>query len=524
MSSLNPIKLNELPASPIIKTTQSDGNEAFIQLLPGPLVKVWGQFGPNDAPNRDWEGTFYIRPEKEIEEFMKRNAKSFSIPLEHGPVKGWDEIVVPSNPLCEDRHKIDIGPSDQFQRLLKCAEDKGGAFWKAWYEATKIIPVTDIRAAQVNKGDTGDVTSDHQLMFFSVFDGMGGNIFSDMISKTLHACLALTIARLKAESDSSIVNQERLSWALTDTFTAVDQELLHAPVSALKGLLGREDSSPILPKLGPSNFLFGATEGSGCTACTLIVDTAASRLYVAHIGDSRAVAGWYNSKEGKWRCDVLTEDQCGDNPKECARRLSRHPPEEAEQVIYDRGWGNRVLGTNDVVRKFGGSFSKRSHEEEEEIWNTFQTKQAFNFFKRKTPPYTDAEAAVTYRDLKSNPDEELKFVILATDGIWDRLTSEEAVLLTAAYRDEPSQGDVAKTDLAKKYPMMSPSEPRPFPAQDLPGMSTRTEGTWSFDGDADAGTHLIRNVLGGADREWRRQVLSMRELAARQMRDDLTAV
>ncbi|WVQ67412.1 uncharacterized protein L199_005608 [Kwoniella botswanensis] len=485
MSSLQPIKLNS--PLPIIRTTQSNGDEAFIQVLPGPLIKVWGQSGPNDATDREWEGTFYVRTVDEIEKFMKKNAKSFRVPLplESTRVRGWDEIVVPSNAICEDRHKIDIIPLDQLANLVRCADNKGGAFWKTWYEITNIITPIAYTGIGVTTEDHEGFKSDEdndQLMFFSVFDGMGGSIFSDMISKTLHACLALTIARLRQDtSKGEPIDQERLEWALTDTFIAINQDFLNAPVSALRGLLERQDTSPILPKLGPSNFLFGATEGSGCTACTVIVDTSTSKIYVAHVGDSRAVAGWYNHKEGKWRCDVLTEDHCGQNSKECQRRLSRHPPEEADRVIYDRGWGNRILGTNDVVRKFGGSYSVRSHAEENEIWNVFQTKQAFNHFPKKTPPYTDTEAAVSLRDLKSNPDEDLKFVILASDGVWDRLTSEEAVLLTAAYKDNPSQGDIPKKALPERYPMVSPTDPRPYPAQELPGTGGRAEGAWAFD-------------------------------------------
>ncbi|WRT67095.1 uncharacterized protein IL334_004061 [Kwoniella shivajii] len=521
--SLTPIVLSDPATSGIRKTTQSDGNEAFMQVLPGPLIKVWGLAGPNDVKDRKWEGTFFIRPEAEIEHFMKQSAKSFLLQQPINLIKGWDEIVVPSNPLCEDRHTIDIISMNQIDRLTESATDKGGAFWRTWHEIRNAeLMVT--KEDDTFESDSDDfVSSSHKLMFVSVFDGMGGNIVSDMISKTLHACLALTIARFKAESQGSSINQERLARALSDTFVALDNDFIQAPVAALNGQIQRDCNSLVLPKCSPSNFLLGATEGAGSTACSVIVDTEASRMYIAHVGDSRAVAGWWNTKENRWRCDVLTEDQCGDSPKECTRRLGRHPPDEANKVIYDRGWGNRILGTNDVVRKFGGSSSKRSHEEEEEIWNALQTKQAFNYFPKATPPYTDTEATVTHRDIKSE-DEILKFVIVATDGVWERITSEEAVLLTAAYRDKPSQGDVLKTSLAEKYPLITPSEPRLFPVQDLPGTGDRIEGSWAFDGDKDAGTHLIRNVLGGGDKEWRRQLLSLREGAARQMRDDLTAV
>ncbi|WWC69502.1 uncharacterized protein I206_103444 [Kwoniella pini CBS 10737] len=521
---LNLVELNEPESFPIKKTTQSDGNEAYMQILPGPLIKVWGLNGPLDSKNREWKGIFYIRPKEEIEDFIKQNARSFEIDSNNQKVRGWDEIVIPSNPICEDKHKIDIIPISSFVNLLQKGEKKDGSFWKEWYEAKKIIPVQTKSFTNSEKDMDNKAIDSDQLMFFSVFDGMGGSIFSDMISKTLHGCLALTLSKLKDKYEHNPIDKDVLTKNLIETYVALQEDFLNAAPSALKGLIHRENTSTILPALNPSSFLYGAIEGSGCTACSIIIDTQVNKMYIANVGDSRAVAGWWNQKEKKWRCDVLTEDQCGDNPKECQRRLARHPIEEAGKVIYDRGWGNRVLGTNDVVRKFGGSYSVRSHEEENEIWNVYQTKQAFNFFPKTTPPYTDTEPTIDIRDLNSNEEEELKFVILATDGVWERLTSEEAVLLVAAFKDNATQGDLSKIALAEKYPLIPPKEPRLFPVQDLPGTESRSEGSWTFEGDKDAGTHLIRNVLGGSDKEWRQQVLSLRDSAARQMRDDMTAM
>jgi serine/threonine protein phosphatase PrpC len=61
-----------------------------------------------------------------------------------------------------------------------------------------------------------------------------------------------------------------------------------------------------------------------------VFDTAHRDLYVACTGDSRAVAGvWEPSEDGKgrWRVEVLSEDQTGRNPSERARSV-------AEQFCY----------------------------------------------------------------------------------------------------------------------------------------------------------------------------------------------
>ena len=56
---------------------------------------------------------------------------------------------------------------------------------------------------------------------------------------------------------------------------------------------------------------------NGSCAITALVDAEAGDLYVASTGDCRAVAGW--EKDGVWRCDVLSEDQMGENPHEVER-------------------------------------------------------------------------------------------------------------------------------------------------------------------------------------------------------------
>ncbi len=53
-----------------------------------------------------------------------------------------------------------------------------------------------------------------------------------------------------------------------------------------------------------------------------LLDPSRQDLYVACTGDSRAVAGIWEENEdgtGKWRVEVLTEDQTGRNPNEIKR-------------------------------------------------------------------------------------------------------------------------------------------------------------------------------------------------------------
>jgi pyruvate dehydrogenase phosphatase len=58
--------------------------------------------------------------------------------------------------------------------------------------------------------------------------------------------------------------------------------------------------------------------------------------------------------------------------------------------------------------------------------------------------------------------------------------------------------------------------------QDLPGTGDRAAGSWVYEGDENAATHLIRNSLAGGDRKLRGELLSMHGGVTRWMRDDIT--
>lgn len=111
--------------------------------------------------------------------------------------------------------------------------------------------------------------------------------------------------------------------------------------------------------------------------------------------------------------------------------------------------------------------------------------------------------------------------------MWDKLSSEEACLLAAAYYDKPLQEPIAKMHLPLRYPLVPPAYRmrRPYPAEPLQGtMGVYAEGQWVFQGDDNAATHLLRNAMGRGD-DWERQrMLSLTGPMARSYRDDTTVM
>jgi pyruvate dehydrogenase phosphatase len=106
--------------------------------------------------------------------------------------------------------------------------------------------------------------------------------------------------------------------------------------------------------------------------------------------------------------------------------------------------------------------------------------------------------------------------------VWDRISSEEAVLLMASYLNPPTNSAIPKTQLAEQYRLAPPIEPRPYPADPLPATTDeKKSGSWVF-GDKNAATHLIRNSLAGGDQQKREELLSVHGDVARWLRDDIS--
>ncbi|KAJ3308697.1 hypothetical protein HDU93_005666, partial [Gonapodya sp. JEL0774] len=167
-------------------------------------------------------------------------------------------------------------------------------------------------------------------------------------------------------------------------------------------------------------------------------------LYVACTGDSRAVlvrrvsdgagAGGGTLATARWLTTQLSEDQTARNPDELRRMLTEHPGEE--YTVISRG---RVLGSLMPTRAFGDARYKwpkfipsssasataslmggGKTEFYNQVLSAFYSRgPARNYL---TPPYVTALPIVTHAHIPSgNP----VALVVATDGLWDELESEQ---------------------------------------------------------------------------------------------------
>ncbi|KAL8994346.1 MAG: hypothetical protein Q9169_005653 [Polycauliona sp. 2 TL-2023] len=287
-----------------------------------------------------------------------------------------------------------------------------------------------------------------------------------------------------------------INQAMRDAFQRLDNDLLKKAARAING------SRPLMASMTDL-----AAAEAGCSALLATYDTVSQYLFVASVGNTRAVLGHRNG-QGIWEARALSVDHTCRNEDEVARLRVEHPNES--DMIKD----GRLLGSA-VTRAFGDLKWK--------ISARLQTIAQSRFFGQPllpsllTPPYITAEPSVSATKIDPNDND---FVILASNGLWDHLTSEQAVRLVGRWlaRNDPSipfreDGGADSLDLSLAASDDDPlryqeslrqgllvREPKdlPAPGRDYTKVKYGDEKNWVVVDD-NAATHLARNALGGAD-------------------------
>ena len=302
--------------------------------------------------------------------------------------------------------------------------------------------------------------------------------------------------------------------AIKKGFVLLDKEIVHDSV---------EKVTTSNTKRAAAEFLAPALSGS----CALLsfYDSRSKLFRVACTGDSRAVLGRRGSN-GKWTATALSEDQTGGTPSEIARLQAEHP---GEQYVVRNG---RILGNLEPSRAFGDASYKWSRETQERVKKHFfgRTPSAL----LRTPPYVTAEPIVTTTKIEP---EKGDFVVMATDGLWEFLSNEEVVGLVGQWLESQPKSSSPSTS--------GPSWPRSWfstgasnalpvenPDGDKAGLgqrgpirqysTVRNSNERFVVEDKNAATHLVRNALGGRDRDMVCALLTLPSPYSRRYRDDLT--
>jgi len=324
--------------------------------------------------------------------------------------------------------------------------------------------------------------------FWAVIDGHSGWETSASLAERLIPSVGGALRGLYSRDPSP--SSDAIDDAIKRAFVSLDNEYVYEAAERALKTDSRAQAALILSQAY-----------AGAVSMLAFYDQALGRVKIALTGDLRAVRG--RSVNGKWEAKALTIEQDGNNLEEAERIRKEHPGEP--DVIKD----GRVLGYQ-PTRVFGDAGLKWSVETQHLIRTKCLGPKPRDIVK--TPPYVNAEPVVTTTEVQAGD-----FLILASDGLWDSLTSEEAVTLVGALVDE---------ERAKRRRPAGQSRARSISAIPTPPESKEKTTLYKYWGipkrfvnvDTNASTHLIRNALGGEDIETMTALLTRTGALSRRLR------
>ncbi|CAF9920671.1 MAG: hypothetical protein HETSPECPRED_004330 [Heterodermia speciosa] len=421
-----------------------------------------------------------LTPEQATEK-LRRNQESWLVGRGRGVVR-YDVVQIPSNNPIEDDH------------------------------AEKIVEVPQT----VTPAESGSPSSD--WMFWGVFDGHSGWPTSAKLRQVLISFVARelnqTYKSALTDPAINIPTPSAIDAAIKKGFTLLDHEIVHESVEKVISSNTKRAAAELL-----------APALSGSCALLSFYDSKSKLFRVACTGDSRAILGRRGSN-GRWTATALSEDQTGGTPSEIARLQAEHP---GEQYVVRNG---RILGALEPSRAFGDASYKWSRETQERIKKYFLGRTPSALLQ--TPPYVTAEPIVTTTKIEP---EKGDFVVMATDGLWEFLSNEEVVGLVGQWLESqpPSSTPSASgsswpkswfsTAASSGLPVENPNSEQAGLGQRGPirQYSTAKNSNERFvTEDKNAATHLVRNALGGKDRDMVCALLTLPSPYSRRYRDDLT--
>ncbi|CAD6215309.1 unnamed protein product [Miscanthus lutarioriparius] len=190
-----------------------------------------------------------------------------------------------------------------------------------------------------------------------------------------------------------------------------------------------------------------ATDGT----CCLVGVVHNRTLFVANLGDSRAVLGKKVGRAGQITAEQLCSEHNA-NQEAVRQELKAQHPDDAQIVALKHGvW--RVRGLIQVSRSIGDVYLKHAK------YNTERIKPKFRLSESFSKPLLSADPSIISRNLEPND----CFIIFASDGLWEHLSNQEAVeivhnhqhagsarrLIKAALQEAARKREMRYSDLTK---------------------------------------------------------------------------
>ncbi|KAI4297795.1 hypothetical protein L6164_037661 [Bauhinia variegata] len=273
--------------------------------------------------------------------------------------------------------------------------------------------------SQIESGSLSSNESGPFGTFVGVYDGHGGPETSRFINDHLFQHLK----KFTAEQQSMSVDVIRKAFQATE--------------EGFVSLVAKQ--WPMKPQI--------AAVGSCCLVGVICNGT----LYIANLGDSRAVLGRAVKATGEVLAIQLSSEHNVAIESVRQELHSLHPDDSHIVVLKHNVW--RVKGLIQVSRSIGDVYLKKAEFNREPLYAKFRLREPF---KR---PILSSEPSISVLQLQSHD----QFIIFASDGLWEHLSNQDAVdivqnnprsgsarrLVKAALQEAAKKREMRYSDLKK---------------------------------------------------------------------------
>ncbi|KAF3640453.1 putative protein phosphatase 2C 60 [Capsicum annuum] len=266
--------------------------------------------------------------------------------------------------------------------------------------------------SQIESGSLSLLDSGPYGTFAGIYDGHGGPETSRYINDHLFQHLK----RFAAEQNSMSADVIRKAFQATEDgfFSVVAKQW------------------PMKPQM--------AAVGS----CCLVAVICNGILYIANLGDSRAVLGRLARATGEVLAIQLSAEHNACFEAVRQELHSMHPDDPQIVVLKHNVW--RVKGLIQISRSIGDIYLKKPEYNKEPLYAKFRLHEPFE------RPILSSDPSITVQELEPHD----QFLILASDGLWEHLSNQEAIDIVQNSPRSGSARRLVKTALqeaAKKREM-----------------------------------------------------------------------
>lgn len=251
--------------------------------------------------------------------------------------------------------------------------------------------------SQIESGPLSFLDTGPYGTFVGVYDGHGGPETSRFICDHLFQHLK----RFATEHKSMSVEVIRKAYQATE-----------------EGFLG------VVAKQWPINPQI-ASVGS----CCLVGVICGGSLYIANLGDSRAVLGRVVRATGEVLAIQLSPEHNVAIESVRQEMQSLHPDDPKIVVLKHNVW--RVKGLIQISRSIGDVYLKKAEFNKEPLYAKFRLRETFK------SPILSSDPSISVHELQEHD----QFLIFASDGLWEHLSNQDAVDIV---QNHPHSGSARK--------------------------------------------------------------------------------